>query len=342
VIDADDEVVADLLASSIQALLDHGGWLNPRARILARAGHLTVECDADDGDVLVVVPRAAMLPVRRVSWSTRSDVLAIDNLDRWPDQADLGLLVTQVGLHNSAGKPRQVREAHPTIASIGTRTHAALRALVPGFRSGALTMAETFWATRTYRLPAFDSDPEPVVLAVLDLIDHHPRGATADWNSGSLSVAVAHPTGTTECFLDYGMQRDALEMAVVYGFADLANPHAHSAPLRFVHPETGTVEIGEIARTSRGTVRPIEIDYVEGEWRISHLPLAAASLIPDVADASDMSTDWAATVVACARALNVELLEELHTALDREPPSPVVKVLKGAAQRQRANLEARA
>lgn len=54
---------ADFLAASVESLREHGGWLHPAARLVERDSYLSIECDADEGELLLRVPRSAMLPV---------------------------------------------------------------------------------------------------------------------------------------------------------------------------------------------------------------------------------------------------------------------------------------
>lgn len=221
---------ADFLAASVESLREHGGWLHPAARLVECDSHLSIECDADEGELLLRVPRSALLPVGRVNWSSDTTLLSIESIGEWPDAADLGLLLTQIGLHNACAKIPFIAATHPSAApSLSESVVAAIQALVPSFRQRPMSVAEVFWATRTFSTPAFGSTPEPVAVPVLDLLDHHRRGATPVFDDG-FTVSVAHSTGTSQCFLDYGLARDAIEMAVVFGFADASNTHAHSAP----------------------------------------------------------------------------------------------------------------
>lgn len=335
VIDAEDDAVADLLAASIESLHDYGGWLHPAARLVEREGQLTIECDADEGDLLLRVPRSALLPVRRVNWSSDTTTLSIESIGEWPDAADLGLLLTQVGLHNACAKIPFVAATHPSaVPSLSDSVVAAMRAIVPSFRQRPMSVAEVFWATRTFAAPAFTNVPEHVAVPVLDLLDHHADGATPVFDDG-FTVRVAHPTGTSQCFLDYGLARDAIEMAVVYGFADASNTQARSAPLRFTHPDTGEVLITDHGRADTGELLPIAVERDGEVWVVNRLPLADGEVVDQLTHAGGPSREWSQAMVECARALNLELLDELDAALSMQAVSPAADVLSAAVHHQR-------
>ena len=115
--DADDDVVADFLAASVQRLIESGGWLNPETRLVARGGQIHVECDADAGEPLFRVPRAAFLHVGAISWSDDADALAITDMGVSAGDTDLALLFSQNGLHNSSGQLPSNVTTHPTLAA---------------------------------------------------------------------------------------------------------------------------------------------------------------------------------------------------------------------------------
>ncbi|CAB4750412.1 unannotated protein [freshwater metagenome] len=96
----------------------------------------------------------------------------------------------------------------------------AVRAIVPSFRTPQMGAIDLLWANRCFRLPIeTGGPPERVLIPIVDLLNHHADGAVGDWDAETFQVATAPAFGTSECALDYGMERDAMEMAVVYGFA---------------------------------------------------------------------------------------------------------------------------
>lgn len=84
-----------------------------------------------------------------------------------------------------------------------------------------MAAADVLWANRCFRIPLdTDSQPERALIPVVDLLNHHRDGAVADWTGEDFGVTTLKPFGTNQCALNYGMNRNVLEMAIVYGFLD--------------------------------------------------------------------------------------------------------------------------
>ncbi len=337
--DADDDVVGDFLAATVQGLIEAGGWIHPDARIVARVGEIHIECPADEGTPLIRVPAAAMLPVTRVRWDSHHDELSMLGLDDWPEGADLSLLLTQVGLHNSCGKIPRLSASHPSACpSLSDEVIAAVRALRPSFRTRAMSPTEIFWTTRTFRLPVFDPVAEPVALPVIDLMNHNPGGATGQWHDGSFTVTVHHPTGTAECFLDYGMNRDALDTAVVYGFADTATTTAHSAPVTITSDDAGTITVLDHGRSPDGGLLPLHCQKSGDTWTFNRFTFGAREALIDLAIATGQPREWCDAVVSAIAQANLDLIDALGEMLGQPPGDSTHIVLAAAVQQQRAIL----
>ena len=216
--DADDDVVADFLAASVQRLIESGGWLNPETRLVARGGQIHVECDADAGEPLFRVPRAAFLHVGAISWSDDAEALAITDMGVSAGDTDLALLFSQIGLHNSCGKLPWIAATHPTLAAdLTDEIINAVRAIQPNFRTQHPSAAELFWRNRAFHIPAFSDEPELIALPVLDLLNHHPSGAVGSWTGEEFVVDVRRPHGDAQCFLNYGKNLTVTAKVVAEG-----------------------------------------------------------------------------------------------------------------------------
>lgn len=333
--DSDDDIVADLLAASVESLLGLGGWLHPAARIVARRGQLRVECDAPDGEPLVVVPRDAFLPVGRMSWDSGAESLALADPGSVPSGTDYGLLLTQIGLHNACGKIPWIASTHPVLsAGLSDDLVDAVRAFRPSFRSRQPPPASLFWSDRCFRLPLESDVAEPVALPVLDLLDHHPQGAVGSWDGTAFSLEVAHVGGGSECFMDYGLQRDAIGMAVVYGFADLANPWAHSAPLEYAVPGVGTVQVLARGRARTGQLLPPVVRGEADRWVISRLSFGAEDPVDALAVATGQPRERCRAVAGAVARAHLPLTDRVVAAAAAST-DPAAVILGQAAQRHR-------
>lgn len=345
--DSDDEAVADFLAATVQGVIENGGWIHPGARLISREGELHIECDADDGEPLVRLPTSALLPINRIDWGTGSEALSISAIGDWPSSADLSLQLTQIGLHNACEKLPRLVTSHPSATTdLATEVINAVRALRPSFRMRPMTPTEIFWATRTVKLPAFSDAAEPVAVPIVDLLDHHPDGAVAQWRDGSFTVPVSHPTGTSACFLDYGLHRDALDMAVVYGFADSTLPLVHCGPLEAMIPGLGVLRVLDQGRSPSGDLLPLVAHRVDGGWDLNRFTFAdrkalAFDLGPELQEVtgwSDAKCDHALCSLAIAMMTH---LDRLDTALEENVASPATDILASASRHTRGVLTSR-
>ena len=225
-VDADDELVADFLAGTVEAVLEGGGQLHPALRILARDGDLAIAADVPEGEPLIVLPSALFLPITRVTWD-EGEVLRFHDVDDALTDEQFALLTMQVALHNALGKLPRLAATHPELAAdLPAGVIEAVRAVKPAFRSEERSAVSLFWSNRVFRIPAeAGAEPEPMALPIVDCLDHRAQGAVGDWTGAAFVVAAAHAGAAPACFLDYGHDRDPLDLAIAYGFADpLAAP----------------------------------------------------------------------------------------------------------------------
>ena len=231
-IDADDPLVADLLAGTIELVRESGGFVAPTTRLVERAGQLSIESSAAAGDPLLRIPREAFVRVDRVEWLLDGDRIVIAQVPDDCGDLEWEMLYLQVALHNACAKLAWMRRTHPSLdPGLPGDLVDAVRAVVPSFRRPQMNAIDLLWANRCFRLPLQPGGaPERVLIPIVDLLNHHADGAVADWDGDGFQVTTAPAFGTGECALDYGMERSALEMAVVYGFAGSSRaPHATSA-----------------------------------------------------------------------------------------------------------------
>ena len=221
-IDSGDPLVADLLAGTFELIRDAGGYVAPSTIIIERAGQLSIESSALDGDALLRIPRAAFIRVDRVTFSLDHDRIVIAQVPEDCGELEWELLYLQVALHNACDKLAWMRRTHPSLdPGLPVDLIEAVRRAVPSFRSPQMDAVDLLWANRCFRIPLTDQgSSERVLIPLVDLLNHHAEGAVGDWNGEAFEVAARLPFGTAQCALDYGMDRDPLEMAIVYGFID--------------------------------------------------------------------------------------------------------------------------
>ncbi len=221
-IDADDPIVADLLAGTIELIADAGGWIAPSTTFVCRDGQLHVESNQKDGQSLLHIPREVCVRVDHVSWSDNSDRLEILEINQELGELELEMLYLQIALHNQCDKLTWTSRTHPWLAPDLPEvvTH-AVRQLLPTFRETAMSAADVLWANRCFKIAYNENEPpQRLLIPLVDLLNHHARGATGNWTTEAFEASTNKAFGTNECALNYGMNRDPLEMAAVYGFVD--------------------------------------------------------------------------------------------------------------------------
>jgi hypothetical protein len=221
-VDADDDLVADLLSGTLEIIREAGGFIAPTTRLKERCGQLSLESTGEDGSPLLRIPRECFVRVDRVGWAEQDGRMVIVDVPEDFSDFETEMLYLQVALHNACGKLEWMQRTHPSLDSaLPGDLVDAVRALIPSFRNPMMAATDVLWANRCFRIPMADgAAPERVLIPVVDLLNHHTGGAVGDWTGEDFEVVTQKPLRTNECALDYGMNRDALEMAVVYGFAD--------------------------------------------------------------------------------------------------------------------------
>jgi hypothetical protein len=230
-VDAESPLVADLLAGSLEIIREAGGFIAPTTRLIERDGQLSLESSADDGSPMLRIPRECFVRVDRVTWAEQEGRMVIVEVPDEFSDIETEMLYLQVALHNACGKIEWMQRTHPSIdPNLPDDLVDAVRTLSPSFRNPMMAATDVLWANRCFRIPMTEGEaPERVLIPVVDLLNHHSMGATGDWTGEDFEVVTKKPFGTSECALNYGLNRNALEMAVVYGFADEAAPTGASA-----------------------------------------------------------------------------------------------------------------
>lgn len=326
-VDATDPVVVDLLSGILEVLAAAGGWLHPRARIVERDGHLRLHCPAPDGEPLVRVPRAAMVPVGRMSWAVSPDALVVDHLPEGLDPLAAELAYLEVALLNQCGKVPELHRTHPLIAPLDPGLIEAVRALRPGFRTEPIDPTSLLWSTRCFRLTTGTGPAEPVVIPVVDLLDHHSAGAIGTGQADSFDVTVLHAGTGDACFLDYGWKRDAIGMAVVYGFADSSADIAHSAPLAIELESIGRIEVLGKGRDPGGHLLPLQATAVPGGLALSQVSFGNGfHPVHQVMEATGWEESHAASAIEAIASANLVLLDSLidQAVADGRPAATVL------------------
>ena len=333
-VDAEDPIVADLLLGTIELVLQSGGWVHPGARFVERSGHLSVHLTTDDERPLLQIPREAFVRVDAITWNHDADRLEVLDLPDDLGDAELPMLYLQTALHNQCGKLPWLREHHPAVAALPAHIVDAVVRIEPGFRRTTMSTTDLLFSNRCFRLAlADDLDPQRVLIPLIDLLNHHGAGATAQWDGSAFDLMPSRPFGTTECALDYGLRRDAIEMALVYGFLDESATWVHSAPIDTQVDGVGRVIVTRDHRLADGSLVSMSIEHAPHTTRINRLTFEDIdALVDELVTASQWSRDQARAVAQALRHENRQVLSTLRDATQAEPDHQSASLISRAAE----------
>ena len=269
-VDADIPALGRWLHALINLVMAHGGQVHPGVRLVARGGQLGVHCDRSRCDTdlpLFRLPRELLVPVDPIQWASREDRLqAMAGMEcLTPLQREL--LDLHVDLYNASSKLPWAARHLPAVAF---RSHTPLlntiQAIRPGFGQEKSNVAQTFVRTRVFNL-----EGKRVIMPLMDLLNHHPKGGRFQVDASSMTMAVAQIGDNDECFAAYGGRRDVLDMALHYGYADSRIPYACVAPLACELPELGRLQITSRRVQAFHPLDPPQITYDDAGVTLSHL-----------------------------------------------------------------------
>lgn len=121
-----------------------------------------------------------------------------------------------------------------------------------------------------------DSPRQRVLMTLIDLLNHHPRGASYRVDARAMTPAVARPTGTDECFAHYGHRRDTLDLALNYGYLDTATDFIHCVPLDLDVAGFGAVRVGGARRRPVNPLDPPQVTVDSELLSLSHITFQRA------------------------------------------------------------------
>lgn len=308
----DNTAVESLLRGLADQIVALGGRLSADAEISCEDGNLSIRSCAADGakDELIFVPEAALIPASQASLALQGDEIVVRSVDDEMDQNRRSLLQFMVELYNLTGKIRNFRATSPLLCL--ARSPEVLAHLLAGRnlpdkppQSGAPEyddqVVKLFIKSRTLGYRFGGAPKTPVLMPLIDSLNHHPTGASfrpvKEEDETGLAVNVARPLdGSTECFARYGLY-DALDTYLNYAYVEPNTPFLRSVPCEL-----------EIAGLGRITVRSSAGAKYDGPLaeEIRDLRIFMPRVTPEAPDhmrVSHLIVPWPARKLALRRVL---------------------------------------
>jgi|LauGreDrversion4_2_1035121.scaffolds.fasta_scaffold32831_3 hypothetical protein len=272
---SDQQTARELLRQIAQLCARHGAQWHPQLEVDVDHGAMRLLVPPGTTGPLISMPTDLLVPIAGAQWSDSADALRLLESPPEATAVQRELLQLHAELYNTTGKLHWWRNQHPArLVDTSPEVAAALEPLKPGHRAQAeRSAAEGFLATRSF---AWRSDPEqgrrqPVLMPLIDLLNHHHQGAPYRIRDGAMQIRAAQ-AGGPECFAHYGHRRDVLDLALHYGHCDSSTPFAHSAPLEISVEGMGRIRVEHQGR--RTPLHPFDPPRVSLEpdgLSLSHL-----------------------------------------------------------------------
>ena len=340
-------------------------WSSPQAVSLApqltfveRAGSISIHRPIDAPPVawLATIPAAVLVPVGELDWAERNDrfALASEPAGLTPERRQM--LDLFIAIYNAAAKPDWLAGSFNVVAQRDPSLLAAVSRVKPGARPLEGPLARQFIATRylTMGKSAGDLADVPVIMPVIDFLNHHPSGKTFRFHEGQLVIAETHVAQSNECFASYGGRRDAFDLLIGHHFVS-ETPYAATTAVQLKLPELGRLLIEARFIRSNHKADPPKVSFDEEGVVLSHLVFDSGNPRPTLqllemavlalARRRAVPDDWArkamADVPPALLDANRAALAALRADLDaRTDNLPLAAMLRRAADIQEANLVA--
>jgi hypothetical protein len=229
-------------------------------------GTMSVEAPPGSaGSILMRLPWDCLVPVAPFEFSVAGDEFTIASHDPEVTGTCVALMEAMAELYNLTHKLAAHRRTSPwcLIASqpallpkvMTGRQPPRLRDAIESGKRGEFEL-RSFFSARVFD---YAEKPEaaifPVLLPILDAMNHHPQGARfhyEDPSEGAKVLRIARskplPRMGDECFAYYG-NHDCYDTWMNYGFVDQAPTFLRSRPMKIDLPGVGTIQITDVTGT---------------------------------------------------------------------------------------------
>ena len=350
-IHSDHPDTSDLVQQMAELCAAHGAHWHPDLQVDVREGSLRLLAPPGTPGELISLPTELLVPIQGAEWAQSVDQLQLLQPPAGNSTVQNALLQLHIALYNATGKMRWWSQQHPARLVEACQTVAAVVAAIKPdhCRSKEQSAAEGFLATRSFgwKQEATAGTSVQVLMPLIDLLNHHHRGAPFRIRDGRMTMQTAQ-AGGSESFAHYGQRRDVLDLALHYGHLDHSTPFAHSAPLAM-----GLEGIGRLCIDHQGQRAPLHpfdpprVTLEADGLRISHLcchlehpervttmlRLALQGSLKRRGHTAQEASRLAEKGLEAIAIANLNLLKQLRQAAESSD-HPAAGILASAAQRQ--------
>jgi hypothetical protein len=244
-------------------------------------GSLSLEAPADSaGKVLIRLPWDCLIPLQSFQFSVIDDNIIVSSHDEGLTSSCVARMEAILELYNLTNKFAYHRRTSPWLL---IASHPRLQQYVVQRRSGIASeygkfihsgtrnelLLRTFLNTRAYtsRVDFAQARQFPVLMPVLDLMNHHIYGAAypEDQDTAGRSITMRRsapiPGTGTECFACYGPY-DSFETWITYNFIDGRVPFVTSVAMTIDLPGLGTIRLANFHKLRFKKDLPDSVKYL--------------------------------------------------------------------------------
>ena len=282
---ADDWSVERSLQKNIELAEGDGAEFSDDLCVKCVKGYLSLEAPPESfGKLLIRLPWDCLVPVQPFQLAVAGDHICISSHDAALTSGCIARMEAILELFNLANKfaehrrasPWSLIAANPELFSYIVQRQGARDAILErliAYGNVETLMLQTFLNTRAYDYRLQSSNLEtgqapsyPVLMPVLDLMNHHIYGAPyrdlGEAERRGLTMCRSAPLAGIECFACYGPY-DSFDMWLSYNFVDGRVPFVCSVAMRIGLPHLGTIRMGKVAKSRAATpVSVTDLFYV--------------------------------------------------------------------------------
>ena len=272
---ADDWSIERSLQKNIELAEGDGAEFSDDLCVKCVKGYLSLEAPPESfGKLLIRLPWDCLVPVQPFQLAVAGDHISISSHDAALTSGCIARMEAILELFNLAGKfaahrrasPWSLIAANPEIFSYIVQRQGArdanLERLI-AYGNAETLMLQTFLNTRAYDYRLQSSNLEtgqalsyPVLMPVLDLMNHHIYGAPyrdlGEAEGRALTMSRSAPLAGIECFACYGPY-DSFDTWLSYDFVDGRVPFVCSVAMTIELPLLGTIRMGKVAKSRAAT-----------------------------------------------------------------------------------------
>ena len=244
---SDDQDIRSVLDSLVTLVTSNGGRLNPGVEIVSANGQLSIHSTLDSAsqEEIIYVPESCLPSLDDFNVFLDGDkMIAEPGAGNKVSDLHAEMINRMLDLYNLTGKISEHRLSFPVLAlknapAIMSHLYTGGQCRPGNDKAGDSEheIIDSFFGSRRFSYVT-NAGVKKVIMPIIDCLNHHcssPGYRQVGLNgTGERGIATYHSrplASSSECFVRYTEDNDALGLYIKYGFVDLASTIVRSIPL---------------------------------------------------------------------------------------------------------------